>query len=276
MLVVVQDGYPGVRGIATDRLAPRGVEIRFVPTDTAAIVAACDGATMVWVESPSNPGLDVCDIRAIADAVHASGGRLAVDNTLCTPLGQRPLDLGADAAMVSATKALSGHSDIVLGAVATRDPEWVAPLRKHRSQGGSIAGPFEAWMLHRSLPTLALRLGAPVGQRGADGGVAAAPPRRARRAPPERAGRLGADDLHRAARLLHARGRGARAARSWTRSSSSRRRRPSAACTPPRSGAGAGGRDAVEPGFIRFSCGCEDVEDLLADVEQALAASARG
>ena len=88
-------------------------------------------ATLVWIETPSNPRLDICDIAAVAGAAHAAGARLAVDNTLATPLGQRPLDHGADAVMYSATKALSGHSDLVLGAVAVRDPEWAAALRGH-------------------------------------------------------------------------------------------------------------------------------------------------
>ena len=106
---------PGRAAVATDRLAPRGVEVRFVPTDTDAIVAACPGATLVWVETPAQPALRVCDIAAVAGAAHAAGARLAVDNTLATPLGQRPLDLGADASMHSATKSLSGHSDLILG-----------------------------------------------------------------------------------------------------------------------------------------------------------------
>ena len=147
-----------MRDVARVRLAPRGVEVRFVPTDTEAAVAACAGATLVWIETPSNPGLDVCDIAAVADAAHAAGARLVVDNTLGTPLGQRPLEHGADAVCYSATKSLSGHSDLVLGAVALGDPEWAALLRRQRSQGGAIAGPFEAWLLQRSLPTLALRL----------------------------------------------------------------------------------------------------------------------
>ena len=96
-----------MRGVATDRLAPRGVEVRLVPTDTEAIVAACDGATLVWVETPSNPALDVCDIAAVAEAAHAAGARLAVDNTLATPLGQRPLDLGADAVDATARRRRS-------------------------------------------------------------------------------------------------------------------------------------------------------------------------
>ncbi|MET0817648.1 MAG: cystathionine gamma-lyase [Solirubrobacteraceae bacterium] len=269
VLVVVNDGYPGVRGIATDRLAPRGVEVRFVPTDTAAIVAACDGATMAWIETPSNPGLHVCDIRAIADAVHASGGRLAVDNTLCTPLGQRPLDLGADAAVVSATKSLSGHSDIVLGAVATRDPEWVALLRKHRSQGGAIAGPFEAWMLHRSLATLALRLGRQSANAAQLAGwLRRHPDVRDVRHPSGQAASaqmtftgplvgFTLESAERAQAFLDALELVAEATSfGGVHSTAERRER--------------WGTDAVEPGFIRFSCGCEDVEDLLADVEQAL------
>src|SRR4051794_23406596 len=85
VLVAGEDGYPGIRGLAREQLAPRGVEIRFVPTDTEATVAACDGATLVWVETPSNPRLDVLDLRAVAEAAHAAGALLAVDNSLATP-----------------------------------------------------------------------------------------------------------------------------------------------------------------------------------------------
>ena len=272
VLVAVRDGYPGVRGVAADRLAPRGVEVRLVRTDTAEIVAACDGATMVWVESPSNPGLDVCDIPAIAAAAHAAGGRLAVDNTLCTPLGQRPLDLGADAVMYSATKALSGHSDLVLGAVATRDPEWAAGMRKWRSQGGSIAGPFEAWLLHRSLPTLALRLG----RQSANAAQLAG---RLRRHPDVR------DVRHPSGQAASAQMTFTGPLVGFTLESAERAQRFLAALELVAEATSFGGvhstaerrerwgTDDVAPGFIRFSCGCEDVEDLLADVEQALAAS---
>jgi cystathionine gamma-lyase len=269
VLVACRDGYPGVRGVAADRLAPRGVEVRLVPTDTAAIVAACEGATMVWIESPSNPGLDVADIAAVAAAAHAAGGRLAVDNTLCTPLGQRPLDLGADAVMYSATKALSGHSDLVLGAVATRDPAWADALRRHRSQGGAIAGPFEAWMLHRSLPTLALRLG----RQSVNAAQLAG---RLRRHPDVRdvrhpSGQAASAQMTYTGPLVCFTLEGAERAQAFlaalelvaeatsfggVHSTAERRER--------------WGTDAVEPGFIRFSCGCEDIEDLVADVEQAL------
>jgi cystathionine gamma-lyase len=278
VLVAARDGYPGVRNVANDRLAPRGVEVRFVPTDTEAIVAACDGATLVWVETPANPALDVCDIAAVADAAHAAGARLAVDNTLATPLGQRPLDLGADAAMYSATKALSGHSDLILGAVAVRDAGWAADLRKHRSQGGAIAGPFEAWLLHRSLATLGLRL-----ERQSANALALARFLRDRddvldvRHPgledhPQHA--VAARQMRRYGPLV-----------GFTLQSAERAQRFLAACALVAEATSFGGvhataerrarwgTDAVAEGFIRFSAGCEDAEDLLADVAQALDAT---
>jgi cystathionine gamma-lyase len=269
-IVVTRDGYPGIRGVATDRLAPRGVEVRFVPTDTEAIVAACAGVALVWVETPSNPTLEVCDIAAVAEAAHAAGARLAVDNTLATPLGQRPLDLGADAAVYSATKSLSGHSDLVLGAASVRDPEWAAALRAHRWQGGAIAGPFEAWLLHRSLATLALRL-----ERQSANALALArflgerpevsDVRHPSQAPvARRQMQLGGplvgfalDGEERAQQFLGALELVAEATSfGGVHSTAERRAR--------------WGTDDVTSGFIRFSAGCEDEADLLADVEQAL------
>ena len=155
ILVAPRDAYPGIRKLAESDLAPSGVEVRFVPSETGAIVEAAPGATLVWVETPSNPGLEVVDVRAVADA---TDGLLAVDNTVATPLGLRPLDLGADFAMVSGTKALTGHSDVLLGVVSTRDPAQAAELRAWRSRTGAVLGPFEAWLAHRSLATLGLRL----------------------------------------------------------------------------------------------------------------------
>ncbi|HXV92730.1 MAG TPA: PLP-dependent transferase, partial [Pseudonocardia sp.] len=156
-LVLPSDGYYLARSLARDELAPLGVEVREVPTagswvrpgrpdrhggsdrgsrpDRAVATGAgpdldpglppgpLDGAALVLVETPSNPGLDVCDIAAAAEAAHAAGALLAVDNTTATPLGQRPLDLGADLVVASDTKALAGHSDVVLGHVSARDPE---------------------------------------------------------------------------------------------------------------------------------------------------------
>jgi cystathionine gamma-lyase len=148
-IVLPSDAYYNVRQLAHDLLP---YEVREVPTDTAAVVAAAPGAKLVWVETPSNPGLDVVDIRAVAEACE---GTLVVDNTLATPLGQRPLELGADFVLVSATKAMSGHSDLLLGYVAGADLEAV---RAARGKLGTIAGPFEVWLAHRSLATLSVRL----------------------------------------------------------------------------------------------------------------------
>jgi cystathionine gamma-lyase len=158
VLVAVSDAYPVVRSIATQDLEPAGCEVRFVPTDEQALRGALDGATLVWVETPSNPGLDVLDLAALSRDVHAAGALLAVDNTLATPLAQQPLDLGADISVASATKSLSGHSDLLLGYVATRDAERLERMRVWRGRVGAIAGPFETWLAHRSLGTLDVRL----------------------------------------------------------------------------------------------------------------------
>jgi cystathionine gamma-lyase len=158
VLVAPLDAYPGVRTIATEHLEARGVEVRLVPSSEGAFLRAIDGATLVWVETPSNPGLEVLDVRRLADAAHATGARLAVDGTLATPLRQRALEEGADVVMASASKHLTGHSDLVLGYVATRDAEWLDAMRSWRALAGAIPGPFEVWLAHRSLPTLAVRL----------------------------------------------------------------------------------------------------------------------
>ena len=158
VLVACGDGYPGIRGLAEERLAPLGVQTRLVASETAAIAEAADGAALVWFETPSNPRLDVVDIAAVAEAAHAAGALVAVDNTVCTPLGQQPLAFGADFAMLSGTKSLCGHSDVLLGAVSVAGPERAEALRRWRTQSGAIAGGFEAWLAHRSLATLGMRL----------------------------------------------------------------------------------------------------------------------
>jgi cystathionine gamma-lyase len=158
VLVAPSDAYPGVRAIAADHLAERGVEIRLVPSDEAAIRGVLDGATLVWIETPSNPGMVRLDVAALATAAHDAGALLAVDGTVATPLRERALDLGADFAMASASKYLTGHGDLVLGYVATRDPARAQAIRTWRGLTGAIPGPFEVWLAHRSLPTMALRL----------------------------------------------------------------------------------------------------------------------
>jgi cystathionine gamma-lyase len=158
VLVAPSDAYPGIRAIARDVLEPNGVEVRLVPTDDEAVRAALPGATLVWLESPSNPGLVVLDLPALIAEAHAAGALVAVDNTLAGPLRQRPLELGAEYSVMSGSKHLAGHSDLILGAVSVSDDMRAEALRSWRIATGSIPGPFEAWLAHRSLATWALRL----------------------------------------------------------------------------------------------------------------------
>jgi cystathionine gamma-synthase len=126
--------------------------------DTAAVTAACEDAALVLVESPTNPAMEVADIPAIAAATHDAGARLVVDNTFATPLLQQPLDLGADLVIHSATKYLAGHSDLLMGALVTRDDQLYDVLKGRRDLVGAIPGAFEAWLALRGLRTLPLRV----------------------------------------------------------------------------------------------------------------------
>jgi cystathionine gamma-lyase len=267
VLVACGDGYPGIRGLAAERLEPLGVETRLVPT--TGIADAVDGAALVWVETPSNPRLDLVDIAAAAEAAHAAGALLAVDNTVCTPLGQQPLAHGADFAMLSGTKSLCGHSDVLLGAVSVREPGLAEGLRRWRTLSGAIAGGFEAWLAHRSLATLGLRL-----ERSSRNAAAVADLLRAR------------DDVvevvfPEAHRQMAFRG----PLVGFSLSSADRAQRFLAACSLVAEATSFGGvhstaerrarwgTDDVTEGFIRFSAGCEDTDDLLADVAGALDAT---
>jgi cystathionine gamma-lyase len=257
VLVACGDGYPGIRKLAEHDLQPKGIEVRMVPTDTEAIVAAAEGATLVWVETPSNPRLDVCDLDAVARAARDTGAQLAVDNTLATPLAVQPLDHGADFAVVSGTKALSGHSDVLLGAVSVRDPALAEQLVAWRIRTGSILGPFEAWLAHRSLATLGLRL--------------------------ERQ-QANATALVKAleGRVTHLRWPGVGPVISLALSTAHDAQAFLAACRLVTEATSFGGihstaerrarwgTDDVPEGFIRFSCGIEDTDDLVADVLHAL------
>ena len=127
-------------------------------TDTDALLAACDDAALVWLESPTNPALEVIDLEPVIEAAHAAGAYVAVDNTFATPLLQRPLDLGADLVVHSATKFLSGHADVMLGALATRDDDLYGVLKGRRDLVGAIPGTLEAWLALRGLRTLHLRV----------------------------------------------------------------------------------------------------------------------
>ena len=157
-VVHLDHGYTGTRELLTTAPAGRW-ELRPVDVaDTDATLAACDGAALLWIESPTNPMMDVADIAALAAGARARGALVAVDNTFATPLLQRPLDLGADVSVHSATKLLAGHSDVVVGATVTRDAALTDRLRRHRRLHGAIAGPMETFLALRGLRTLALRL----------------------------------------------------------------------------------------------------------------------
>jgi cystathionine gamma-lyase len=156
-VVLPSDGYYVTRVLAEDFLTGLGVEVTTLPT-TAYHSADFSGAALVYIETPSNPGLDVCDIRAVATRARAAGARVVVDNTTMTPFLQRPLDLGADLVVAADTKAPGGHSDLLAGHVAGRESVLIARVRDWRRLSGATLGPFEAWLLHRGLETLELRL----------------------------------------------------------------------------------------------------------------------
>ncbi|MFY1684670.1 cystathionine gamma-lyase [Micromonospora sp. WMMD730] len=266
------DGYFPVRAFATATLAGMGVRVGFVPT--AGPYPSFDDVRLVLLETPANPGLDVADIAAVADAAHAAGALVAVDNTTATPLGQRPLDLGADLVVASGTKALTGHSDLLLGYVAARSAELLETVTGWRTTTGAVPGAFDAWLAHRSLATLDLRLARQSANAAALVELLAGRPdvtglrwpgrpedpaypvasRQLRRMPGVLSFDLG--DADRVARFV-AGSRLVAAATSFGGLHTSADRR-------------AQWGDDTAPGFVRLSCGVEDTADLVADVTAAL------
>jgi len=157
--VVVQQGcYFGARQLLKEMFVPQGVTLRMEAAQDLVRVESLQQARLVWVETPANPGMEIADVRAVVTAAKQAGALVAVDNTTATPLGQRPLELGADFSVCSDSKAMNGHSDVLLGHVACKDEELLRKVDLVRTLGGAIAGPMEAWLLQRSLPTLPLRL----------------------------------------------------------------------------------------------------------------------
>ena len=257
VFVAPSDGYPVLRTLAQGHVSDRGVEVRLVPT-AGAWSPALDGARLVWLESPSNPRLDVCDINAIANGAHDAGAIVCVDNTLLTPLGQRPLDLGADLAVYADTKAMTGHADLLMGHVSTRDDELASQIRAWRSQTGSVPGPFETWLAHRSLATLDVRLAR---QRANADAIAALLSARADVADVRHAGMLVSftlESAERAQRFIDACQLVIDATSFGGVHSTAERR------------ARWGHGDDVPDGFVRLSAGIEATADLLADVQAAL------
>ena len=166
LLVLPDAAYNTTLELAADlELQGRLRTVRVEVSDTAAVQAAVLGtgrpqgpAAMLWLESPTNPLLQVADLRACIGAARSAGAVAVVDNTFATPLVQRPLELGADAVVHSVTKYLSGHSDLLLGATVTRDQALLEQLRRHRRVHGAVPGPWEAWLALRGIRTLGLRM----------------------------------------------------------------------------------------------------------------------
>jgi cystathionine gamma-lyase len=156
--VIPSNSYFTARVLMQEHFAKIGVEVRSAPTADDAQGDLLEGAKLLWLETPSNPGMEMCDIAALCERAHAAGALVAVDNTTATPLGQSPLALGADFSVVSDTKSMTGHGDLLLGHVATRDMEHRALIDSWRTLTGAVPGPMEAWLAERSLATLPLRL----------------------------------------------------------------------------------------------------------------------
>lgn len=278
-VVLPDDGYQALP-LVREQLEAYGVEVRTAPTGGDAQLDALTGARLLWIETPSNPGLDVCDVRRLAAAARTGGTLVAVDNTLATPLGQRPLDLGADFSVASGTKGLTGHGDILLGYVTCRDAELAARVRKWRKVVGAIPGPMEAWLAHRSLATIQLRADrqsanalalaeALAGRAEVEGlrhpGLPSDPSHATAAGQMRRFGCVVSfvlPDRAHAERFLDALELADDATSFGSVRSTAERR-------------GRWGGDAVPEGFIRFSAGVEDTRDLVADVLRALDEAAR-
>jgi cystathionine gamma-synthase len=160
-VVAVNDVYGGVYRMFSQIYEPKGYDFTWVPAAElgSSLGDHLDERTrIVWLETPTNPLLNVIDIKAAADAAHDAGAMVVVDNTFATPYLQRPLELGADLVLHSTTKYLGGHSDVVGGFVATTDPTVAERLAFLQKSLGAVPGPFDSWLVLRGLRTLALRM----------------------------------------------------------------------------------------------------------------------
>lgn len=160
-VLIPDDAYGGTYRLFARVLAGWGLSHTVVPISDVAAVReqlAAGPARLVWAETPTNPLLNIADIRALAEAAHEFGAMLVVDNTFASPYLQQPLMLGADAVIHSTTKYLGGHSDVVGGAVVLADPELTEPIDFTRNATGGVPGPFDSWLTLRGIKTLAVRM----------------------------------------------------------------------------------------------------------------------
>jgi len=159
-VLVPDDAYGGTFRLIARVLTRWGIEYTPVAMhDTAAVAAAIQPNTaIVWVETPTNPLLNIADIAAIAEVTHAGPAKLVVDNTFASPYLQQPLRLGADVVIHSMTKYLGGHSDVIGGAAIAKDAQVGEQLAFHQNSMGAVCGPFDAWLVQRGIKTLGVRM----------------------------------------------------------------------------------------------------------------------
>lgn len=272
-ILLPSDGYYTTRILADRFLKGFGIIAETRPT-SAFLDGGFAGYRLVFVETPSNPGLDICDIAAVCAAVHAAGGLVVADNTTMTPYGQRPLDLGADIVVAADTKAPNGHSDVLFGHVASRDPAIMAAVAEWRKLSGGIPGPFEAWLVHRGLETLEVRFD----RMCSSAETLATRLREHRAVKAVRFPGLADDPSHNLASAQMLRF-GSLIGLTLESAESAERFIDGCALIQPATSFGsvhtsaerrARWGDAVAPGFVRLSVGCEPVEELWKAVEGAL------
>lgn len=279
-VLLAGDAYFGTRTLLREYFAEMGVAVRLTRTAGDGWAEAIEGARLVWAETPSNPYMAICDLRAICERAHAAGALVAVDNTTATPMGQKVLELGADLAVVSDTKLMTGHNDLLLGHVAARDAELLAKVDRWRSMTGGVPGPMEAWLALRSLATLALRLERSCANALRIAAFLERRPEVEQVLYPGLPGHPGHEIAARQMRffgpvlsfVLRDRETAERflgAAELVTEATSF------GGVTTTAERRGRWGHDAVPEGFIRLSAGCEDAEDLLEDIGRALETAVR-
>ena len=157
-VIASNQGYSGTMGLLNQHHASGRLDVRFVDvTNTEEVISAMKGAALLWLESPTNPCLDIADLPTLITSAKKQNIGVGVDNTFATPLVQTPLSMGADIVMHSVTKFLAGHSDVVLGSLSTSDPALFKRLEESRRFNGSIPGPFEAWLALRGIRTFPVR-----------------------------------------------------------------------------------------------------------------------
>jgi cystathionine gamma-lyase len=278
VVVLPSNAYYTARILLQEYFTQMGVVLRKAPTAGNAQIDLLEGARLLWLESPSNPGMEICDIALLSQAAHRAGALVAVDNTTPTPMGQLPLALGADFSVGSDTKALTGHSDILLGHVAMRDSELYAQIDRWRTLTGAALGPMEAWLALRSIATLPLRL-----ERSCENAQRISEFLATRKdvlsvlypGLPNHSGHaIAAKQMRFFGPVLSFVLRDQSAAETFLAKSKLVTEATSfGGITTTAERRARWGGDAVADGFIRMSAGCEAVEDLIEDMTQALDAA---